>query len=77
MESNFVCTDLSWQFEGETTGGAQNPILSSVLYLSEGRVGGPTLVTNQRLKDTAMASKGYLTHPKVCFHRPSRVLYNW
>ena len=52
-------------FEGETEGGAQNPICSTVLYLSNPHVGGPTLVTNQGINDTTMASSGYLVRPKL------------
>jgi len=52
-------------FEGETEGGAQNPICSTVLYLSNPHVGGPTLVTNQGISDTTMASSGYLVRPKL------------
>jgi len=62
-------------FEGETSGGAQNPLVSCVLYLSttsastcassgEVAIGGPTLVTNQRLTDTNMATRGHLVRPK-------------
>jgi hypothetical protein len=52
-------------FEGETNGGAQNPICSTVLYLSNPHVGGPTLVTNQGIADKTMASSGFLVRPKL------------
>ena len=51
-------------FEGLTVGGAQNPLVSTVLYLSDEGVGGPTLVTSQRLLDQHMAKSGYLVRPK-------------
>ena len=51
-------------FEGLTVGGAENPLVSTVLYLGDEEVGGPTLVTSQRLKDTTMARSGYLVRPK-------------
>jgi hypothetical protein len=42
----------------------RNPIVSTVLYLSEG-VGGPTLMTNQYLEDTKLAARGWLAFPKL------------
>lgn len=44
--------------------GVRNPIVSTVLYLSEG-VGGPTLVTTQHLQDTMLAARGWLAFPKL------------
>ncbi|KAJ1545186.1 hypothetical protein HK096_006685 [Nowakowskiella sp. JEL0078] len=51
-------------------GKPRHPIVSSVLYLDDGcdefgvgSVGGPTLVTNQRLGDP-LADMGWLVHPK-------------
>ena len=35
-----------------------------MLYLSNAHVGGPTLVTDQRLRDTRMASQGCLVRPR-------------
>jgi len=42
---------------------AQHPIASCIIYLSEG-VGGPTVVTNQTLASTSLASYGFLMHPQ-------------
>mmetsp|Transcript_11221 Transcript_11221/g.13590 ORF Transcript_11221/g.13590 Transcript_11221/m.13590 type:complete len:333 (+) Transcript_11221:55-1053(+) len=41
-----------------------NPISSAVLYI-QGEVGGPTLVTDQRISDRKLASKGWLCFPAV------------
>ncbi|KAJ3126883.1 hypothetical protein HK098_007017 [Nowakowskiella sp. JEL0407] len=58
--------------EGKTRQGGKprHPIVSSVLYLEDGfdvgsgtSVGGPTLVTNQRLGDP-LADRGWLVYPK-------------
>ncbi|KAI8809551.1 hypothetical protein BJ742DRAFT_771028 [Cladochytrium replicatum] len=52
----------------DASGAPRHPIVSSVLYLSEpvkgSVVGGPTLVTNQRLVDP-LADRGYLVYPKL------------
>lgn len=54
--------------------GIRNPIISTILYLTDGHgmegenteaAGGPSLVTNQKLTDIRLATKGYLAHPKA------------
>lgn len=44
-------------------GKPRHPIISSVLYLSGGHVGGPTMVSDQVL-GANLASKGWLVYPK-------------
>ena len=43
---------------------AQTPLVSTVLYLSEEGVGGPTLVTEQAMVDKHIAPQGWLCKPK-------------
>jgi len=61
---------LHFDSDDEGRGGLRHPIISSVVALTSG-VGGPTLVTDQRLADGKLASKGWLVHPHrnrlVCF----------
>jgi len=52
---------LHFDSEDEGRGTVRHPIVSTVLYLTEG-IGGPTLVTNQRLGDN-LAERGWLAHP--------------
>ena len=49
----------------EGVGEVRNPIASAVLYLSCSGLGGPTLVTTQRLGDEDVARSGWLVHP-IC-----------
>eukprot|EP00971_Amphidinium_carterae_P125908 2494340-Amphidinium_carterae.1 len=57
---------LHFDSDNEGIGGARHPICSCVVYISGGEaVGGPTLVTNQRLSDTTLATKGWLAFPCV------------
>lgn len=55
---------LHFDSDNEGMDGVRNPIVSTVLYLSEG-VGGPTLMTNQHLEDTKLAARGWLAFPKL------------
>ena len=56
---------LHFDSDDEGRGGVRNPICSTILYLSnDDRIGGPSLVTNQRLTSTHLATKGWLAHPK-------------
>lgn len=43
---------------------AQVPVVSTVLYLSQENVGGPTLVTDQGMHDPNLAAQGWLCRPK-------------
>ena len=54
---------LHFDSDNEGQDGVRNPILSTILYLT-GDAGGPSLVTNQTLAGTELASKGWLSHPK-------------
>ena len=60
--------------DDEGRGGIRNPIISTILYITaeddntqnvNGRTipGGPSLVTNQKLADIRLATKGYMAHP--------------
>lgn len=63
---------LHFDSDDEGRGGVRNPVCSTILYLSNDEnnssmsrmVGGPSLVTNQRLSSTSLATKGWLAHPK-------------
>jgi hypothetical protein len=54
---------LHYDSDDEGRGGIRNPIVTSVLFL-QGEVGGPTLLTTQRLKDNHLCEYGWLCHPK-------------
>lgn len=54
---------MHFDSDDEGRGGVRNPIVSCVLCLTTG-IGGPTLVANQRLGDAALASKGWIVHPR-------------
>jgi hypothetical protein len=47
-----------------TPDGVRNPIVSTIVYLSEGS-GGPTLVTTQHIADKTLAARGWLAFPKL------------
>jgi hypothetical protein len=56
---------LHFDSDDEGRGGVRNPVCSTILYLSENQdIGGPSLVTNQRLSSTHLATKGWLAHPQ-------------
>jgi hypothetical protein len=42
----------------------RNPICSCILYLSEESVGGPSVITNQRLASHSPADKGWASQPR-------------
>jgi len=48
---------------GKLGGKPQHPIASSILFVNESNIGGPTLVTNQIL-DGKIADRGWLAYPK-------------
>ena len=54
---------MHFDSDDEGVGGVRNPIASAVIYLSTTALGGPTLVTTQRLGDTDVAHNGWLVHP--------------
>lgn len=64
---------LHFDSDDEGRGGKiRNPICSTILYLSDDEndtadvaAGGPSLVTNQRLSSTHLATQGWLAHPKA------------
>ncbi len=47
-----------------TPDGVRNPIVSTIVYLSEGS-GGPTLMTTQHIADKTLAARGWLAFPKL------------
>jgi hypothetical protein len=56
---------LHFDSDDEGRGGVRNPVCSAILYLSDDpKIGGPSLVTNQRLTSTHLATKGWLAHPQ-------------
>eukprot|EP00808_Paulinella_micropora_P016106 g33807.t1 len=54
---------LHFDSDNEGVAGIRNPIASSVLYLSASGVGGPTLVTDQAVTATRLATQGWLAAP--------------
>jgi len=66
---------MHFDSDDEGRGGIRNPIISTIIYITaenttinngkHGRAtGGPSLVTNQKLSDIRLATKGYFAHPK-------------
>lgn len=55
---------LHFDSDDEGNGGVRNPLLSSALYLTGGGIGGPTLVTNQRMGEARMATRGWMVMPE-------------
>eukprot|EP00929_Paragymnodinium_shiwhaense_P104386 TRINITY_DN68764_c0_g1_i1.p1 TRINITY_DN68764_c0_g1~~TRINITY_DN68764_c0_g1_i1.p1 ORF type:complete len:567 (+),score=75.09 TRINITY_DN68764_c0_g1_i1:65-1765(+) len=57
---------LHYDSDNEGIGGARHPICSCVVYVdAPGGLGGPTLMTDQRLGDSSLATHGWLAHPKT------------
>lgn len=54
---------MHFDSDDEGRGGIRNPIISTILYITAG-CGGPSLLTNQKLDDVNLASKGWLCYPK-------------
>ena len=54
---------MHFDSDDEGRGGVRNPIVSTILYITADG-GGPSLVTNQRLDSTHLATKGWLSHPR-------------
>lgn len=54
---------LHYDSDDEGRDGLRHPIVSTVVCLSDGGVGGPTLVTTQTLGSRRLASTGWLVHP--------------
>jgi hypothetical protein len=60
---------LHFDSDDEGRGGVRNPIISTILYIADGDdeiAGGPSMVTNQKLSDEKLASKGWMSMPKPC-----------
>ncbi|CAM9323791.1 unnamed protein product [Scytosiphon promiscuus] len=55
---------MHFDSDNEGRGGVRNPIVSVVVYVT-GDVGGPTLVTTQRLTSKRLADRGWIVHPRV------------
>ncbi|KAG7362856.1 hypothetical protein IV203_026216 [Nitzschia inconspicua] len=61
---------MHFDSDNEGIGGVRNPIISTILYLSDcknngGGVGGPSLITNQRLQSTSLSNvRGWLAYSK-------------
>ncbi|KAL9190975.1 hypothetical protein ACHAXT_000681 [Thalassiosira profunda] len=71
---------MHFDSDDEGRGGVRNPIVSTILYITAGdattnndangnAAGGPSLVTNQKLSDNRLATKGWMAHP-----RPQRLV---
>jgi hypothetical protein len=55
---------LHFDSDDEGRNGLRHPVLGSVFFV-EGDVGGPTLMTNQRLGDQHLADQGCLIYPRT------------
>ncbi len=58
---------LHFDSDDEGRGGIRNPIISTILYIADGDeeiAGGPSMVTNQKLSDEKLATKGWMSSPK-------------
>lgn len=58
---------LHFDSDDEGRGGIRNPIISTILYIADGDediAGGPSMVTNQKLSDKKLATKGWMSSPK-------------
>ena len=55
---------LHFDSDNEGRGGVRNPLVSTVLYLSDEGCGGPTLVTDQHIDGDALAQTGWMAFPK-------------
>lgn len=69
---------LHFDSDDEGNDGVRNPVISTILYLSDcPNIGGPSLITNQRLDSTQLASKGWLVHsqPKRLVAFDGKVLH--
>ncbi len=58
---------LHFDSDDEGRGGIRNPIISTILYIADGDediAGGPSMVTNQKLTDKKLATKGWMSSPK-------------
>ena len=54
---------MHFDSDDEGRDGIRNPIISTILYVTAG-CGGPSLVTNQKLIDNHLATKGWMCHPQ-------------
>ena len=54
---------MHFDSDNEGMGGVRNPIISTILYITDG-TGGPSLVTNQKLVHGQLATKGWVSHAK-------------
>lgn len=54
---------MHFDSDDEGRGGIRNPIISTILYITAG-CGGPSLVTNQKLNDHQLATRGWMCHPE-------------
>lgn len=55
---------MHYDSENEGKGTVRHPVLSTVLYLSNNKIGGPTFVTNQLLTDQTLANRGWMVFPQ-------------
>ncbi|GAX79285.1 hypothetical protein CEUSTIGMA_g6725.t1 [Chlamydomonas eustigma] len=54
---------MHFDSDNEGLGEVRNPIISTVLYLTSGGIGGPTLVTDQTFSGQQLAERGWMVHP--------------
>ena len=61
-------TGHQFHFDSDNEGCTEvirNPICSCILYLSDDNIGGPSIITNQRLTSNTLATKGWMCHPQL------------
>eukprot|EP00438_Fugacium_kawagutii_P033356 Skav231017 [mRNA] locus=scaffold1869:28029:29561:+ [translate_table: standard] len=56
---------MHYDSDNEGIGGVRNPICSCIIYVNAPLGGGPTLVTDQKLAEKQLGSKGWLVTPRV------------
>jgi hypothetical protein len=62
---------MHFDSDNEGKGGVRNPIISTILYLSENNdVGGPSLITNQTLQSTSLSH----VHGWLAYSKPLRMV---
>lgn len=66
--NRYHATGHQFHFDSDNEGCTEeirNPICSCIVYLSDNRFGGPSIITNQRLTSNTLATKGWMCHPQL------------
>ena len=65
--NRYHATGHQFHFDSDNEGCTEvirNPICSCIVYLSDDTIGGPSIITNQRLTSNTLATKGWMCHPQ-------------